>query len=803
MLKQNDLSEPNEVNNNSSTKLDKPPLKPKPKITRSPATDIKETTFSNDVFTEIKPRIDSYSSKLSIGKDPPSGILASDMGCVFGVNRQLNDDDENNESSDSKDDSLLDDSTAPTLPKPGLVKDRIRIFGACEAKANSYNSKLHVPNTLQKPAELTLRRKSDSNNDPMKRLSTNSSSSGNSSFSYRIYEDMEEEFPNDSEREDAEKRSKKEYRCHSLRMELLETEKTMFRRYDYLIKKLPEKWENYREKHNISPIEGFEERLLKFLETLYLCSETLIADLEKRMQSEWKKKPYILDVILNIGPYLKCYTPYLAKWEAEVSPLAHLKKENQHFCKFADMRDLEVRELNLGFNLEEVFKAPTFRLMKYPILLENYKSYLEPHMEDYNYIDTAIRITKAAAEHSNITLGARNDYKECLKWQRQIIDYDKIPEKLRKFVHFGQVKKFCRSVKQDRYLLLFSDVLLVLREIITGQYKCPQYFDWTVDGVGKIDFELKDNPLAFTIASKKLAMKFEALDEQSFNCWREKLQKVLDTDDRHQGDEGETEEPKPWINDQEVTKCQACSKKFKIINRRHHCRRCGKIFCGACSDGSAPLDDDKYKGKIKRVCYVCYAILLGEHEKKYRELRSLANSPGINMGEIQRIYQSIINKFKRPSIIIDYETALQKLKDQEKAAISRECDKSSFLFYRRGVNNTKWEKKWVVLIDEVLYLYGAPQDSKAEETIPLLSWKLNFTPRSEESQYSGATRPRKGSVAKDLASHFNSNFSTMDSRTEFSLFHKNVPAINLKADQSIAEEWITKIQDVLSKYDPA
>ncbi|CAI5756254.1 unnamed protein product [Candida verbasci] len=39
-----------------------------------------------------------------------------------------------------------------------------------------------------------------------------------------------------------------------------------------------------------------------------------------------------------------------------------------------------------------------------------------------------------------------------------------------------------------------------------------------------------------------------------------------------------------WQNDSEVSQCNLCNSHFSLINRRHHCRKCGKIICGNCSN---------------------------------------------------------------------------------------------------------------------------------------------------------------------------------------------------------------------------
>ncbi len=37
-----------------------------------------------------------------------------------------------------------------------------------------------------------------------------------------------------------------------------------------------------------------------------------------------------------------------------------------------------------------------------------------------------------------------------------------------------------------------------------------------------------------------------------------------------------------WMNDEEATECGLCRSEFTIFNRRHHCRKCGALFCQDC-----------------------------------------------------------------------------------------------------------------------------------------------------------------------------------------------------------------------------
>ncbi|NXD29073.1 ZFY16 protein, partial [Spelaeornis formosus] len=58
-----------------------------------------------------------------------------------------------------------------------------------------------------------------------------------------------------------------------------------------------------------------------------------------------------------------------------------------------------------------------------------------------------------------------------------------------------------------------------------------------------------------------------------------------------------------WVPDSEAPKCMSCQAKFTFTRRRHHCRACGKVFCGNCCKRKCKL---QYMEKEARVCTGCY-----------------------------------------------------------------------------------------------------------------------------------------------------------------------------------------------------
>ncbi|KAJ3271723.1 hypothetical protein HDV01_006418 [Terramyces sp. JEL0728] len=64
-----------------------------------------------------------------------------------------------------------------------------------------------------------------------------------------------------------------------------------------------------------------------------------------------------------------------------------------------------------------------------------------------------------------------------------------------------------------------------------------------------------------------------------------------------------------WKPDHLAPECSLCGQKFTFFVRKHHCRRCGDVFCKDCCHNTARLDQDvqfHQTGIQSRVCDPCY-----------------------------------------------------------------------------------------------------------------------------------------------------------------------------------------------------
>lgn len=102
---------------------------------------------------------------------------------------------------------------------------------------------------------------------------------------------------------------------------------------------------------------------------------------------------------------------------------------------------------------------------------------------------------------------------------------------------------------------------------------------------------------------------------------------------------------KRWAPDGESNYCSDCYEKFTILNRKHHCRGCGRLLCHSCSNHWLLIPEDKVvtvdsrqeELKIPQRCCNSCANYLQIYQVDLRKLLSRANEDlGIDRDSTQR-----------------------------------------------------------------------------------------------------------------------------------------------------------------------
>ncbi|ETO29338.1 hypothetical protein RFI_07788, partial [Reticulomyxa filosa] len=60
-----------------------------------------------------------------------------------------------------------------------------------------------------------------------------------------------------------------------------------------------------------------------------------------------------------------------------------------------------------------------------------------------------------------------------------------------------------------------------------------------------------------------------------------------------------------WVEEKDCLNCQKCNKAFTVLERKHHCRKCGRIYCNICSSNKAVLPEMGF-GEHVRICDFCW-----------------------------------------------------------------------------------------------------------------------------------------------------------------------------------------------------
>ena len=172
----------------------------------------------------------------------------------------------------------------------------------------------------------------------------------------------------------------------------------------------------------------------------------------------------------------------------------------------------------------------------------------------------------------------------------------------------GVLTKLCRKKPKARQFFLFNDILVYGNIVIQKKKYNKQHIipleNVTIDSI-KDEGELRNGWLIKT-PTKSFAVYAATATEKSE--WMNHINKCVTDLLSKSGKTPSNEHAAVWVPDSEATVCMRCQKaKFTPVNRRHHCRKCGFVVCGPCSEKRFLLPIQS--SKPVRICDFCYDLL--------------------------------------------------------------------------------------------------------------------------------------------------------------------------------------------------
>lgn len=305
------------------------------------------------------------------------------------------------------------------------------------------------------------------------------------------------------------------------------------------------------------------------------------------------------DVFLELGPFFKMYTDYVNNHPEAVRKLVSLYKRDR-VKNFLSVN--ERTALTRGLDLESLLITPVQRIPRYKLLLEALLKCTAADHPDYKGIGEALVLVSKIADSINSAMRESQNRQDILNIQKLFGKDVDLVTPSRKFIMKGILTKRCRSTDKDFTFFLFNDLLMYAHGGGLTQYVMHRMID-----INKA-FEVKDLPdtaeeknmieilnsqKSFVVYAPDLANKQQWLNAM-VTCINEMRSKRLLTMD------GDVESAASWRPDKSSSCCTICLQEFSLLNRRHHCRKCGILVCDDCSKGRALIRSVK-----SRVCDRC------------------------------------------------------------------------------------------------------------------------------------------------------------------------------------------------------
>lgn len=172
----------------------------------------------------------------------------------------------------------------------------------------------------------------------------------------------------------------------------------------------------------------------------------------------------------------------------------------------------------------------------------------------------------------------------------------------------GVVTKMCRKKPKTRQFFLFNDILVYGNIVMDKKKYNKQHIipleevkleNLEDDGILKNGWLIRTPTKSFAVYAATATEKTE---------WMAHINKCVEDLLKKTGKKPSLEHAAVWIPDAEASICMHCRKtQFTVLNRRHHCRKCGAVVCNPCSNKKFLLPAQS--SKPLRVCLSCYDTL--------------------------------------------------------------------------------------------------------------------------------------------------------------------------------------------------
>nr|XP_005605162.1 FYVE, RhoGEF and PH domain-containing protein 3 isoform X1 [Equus caballus]XP_023483382.1 FYVE, RhoGEF and PH domain-containing protein 3 isoform X1 [Equus caballus]XP_023483383.1 FYVE, RhoGEF and PH domain-containing protein 3 isoform X1 [Equus caballus]XP_023483384.1 FYVE, RhoGEF and PH domain-containing protein 3 isoform X1 [Equus caballus] len=368
----------------------------------------------------------------------------------------------------------------------------------------------------------------------------------------------------------------------------------------------------------------------------------LLPELQTRITEEWDSNPRLGDILQKLAPFLKMYGEYIKNFDRAMELVSTW---TQRSLLFKDIvHSIQKEEVCGNLTLQHHMLEPVQRIPRYELLLKDYLKRLPGDAPDRKDAERSLELISTAANHSNAAIRKMEKMHKLLEVYERLGGEEDIVNPANELIKEGQIQKLSakNGTAQDRHLFLFNSMILycVPKLRLMGQkFSVREKMD--ISGLQVQDVVKPNAVHTFIITGKRRSLELLTRTEEEKKEWIQVIEATIEKHKQNSqtfkafsGSGGQDEDPSltpdpatlsassgepaaadggggaaleprrassKTRRDKEKPGCRSCGETFNsITKRKHHCKLCGAVICGKCSEFKAE------NGRQSRVCRQCF-----------------------------------------------------------------------------------------------------------------------------------------------------------------------------------------------------
>ncbi|XP_022420237.1 FYVE, RhoGEF and PH domain-containing protein 3 isoform X1 [Delphinapterus leucas] len=370
----------------------------------------------------------------------------------------------------------------------------------------------------------------------------------------------------------------------------------------------------------------------------------LLPELQTRIMNEWDTNPRLGDILQKLAPFLKMYGEYVKNFDRAVELVSTWTQRSPVFKDI--VQGIQKQEMCGNLTLQHHMLEPVQRVPRYELLLKDYLKRLPEDAPDWKDAERSLELISTAANHSNAAIRKMEKMHKLLEVYERLGGEEDIVNPANELIKEGHIQKLSakNGTTQDRHLFLFNSMILycVPKLRLMGQkFSVREKMD--ISDLQVQDVVKSNAAYTFIITGKKRSLELQTRTEEEKKEWIQVIEATIEKHKQNSqtfkafsGSFGQDEDssltPDPPMvsansevpaavatggggaagleprrgssktrRDKEKQGCSSCGETFNsITKRKHHCKLCGAVICGKCSEFKAE------NGRQSRVCRECF-----------------------------------------------------------------------------------------------------------------------------------------------------------------------------------------------------